>query len=205
MSQPIPSEAGDAGKIRLFTALAFAPSVKESLEELLRKLKTGSVFTGAHPSWVKSEGLHATLVFLGWQGADSVDSIKRAMEEAASRCSPFRMVVGGVELFPTPKNPRVIAVNLGGDTEALVNLQHELSVGCAGQGFGVEDREYRPHVTLARIKSMRGLSGLRDVVRGHRSFSAGSFVVDRITLYQSILKPDGAEYTVLHEAMLSAV
>jgi RNA 2',3'-cyclic 3'-phosphodiesterase len=191
------------GKIRLFTAVDLAQAVKAGLDELVSKLKTGAVFTGAHPSWVRVESLHVTLVFLGWQEAQRIDAVKRAMDTVAPEIAAFRLTVSGVELFPSPKNPKVIAVNLGADVAALKNLQAKLAEACASEGFVIEERAFRPHITLARIKSSRGVAGLRDLVRNHSSFHAGTCSVEHMTLYQSHLRREGAEYTTLHQRQLA--
>lgn len=194
----------ESGSLRLFIAVAFNDAIRAAGAELIRRLQTGARFTGAFPTWVKAVGLHQTLVFLGNQPPTRVQEICALMESVSQHSSPFRVSVGGVHFFPTDKNPRVISVGLRGDVESLHALQLTLSERCRAAGLTAEDRPFRPHVTLARIKSMRGLPGLRDVVAMHRAVQLGEMVVDRITLYRSRLHPDGAEYDVLYESFLSA-
>lgn len=198
MSYPtVPAEdsaSSEQPKIRLFTAITFPPDVKEAIARCASKLQKGTQFTGAHPAWVKSDSIHITLVFLGWQPPGCLEAIERAMDAAVQRQQPFTLGVAGVHLFPTPKNPRVIAMDLTRDTVPLISLHRKLAQACCEQGFEVEERDYRPHLTLARIKSMKGLAGLRDVIRIHEQEDAGSFPVRSIECYQSILKADGAEY-----------
>ena len=74
---------------------------------------------------------------------------------------------------------------------------------CRSRGFDVENRPFRPHVTLARIKAQKGLPGLKKVVAGHRAVKAGRFTADRVVLFHSILDPDGARHTRQAEAILA--
>lgn len=201
-SQPPGATTESPGKIRLFLAVPFPSEVKASLEELTRKLRTGAAFTGAHPAWVKVDSLHVTLVFLGWVETAQREAAERALRMAAG-VGNFRLKLAEMELFPTPKNPRVISIGLHGDIDALKRLQDTLAEACKQQGFVVEDRAFRPHVTLARLKSQKGLAGIRDLVRSHAHASAGEFQVRSAVLFRSILKPAGAEYTVFAEQALA--
>lgn len=194
---------GLSGRLRLFMAVAFSSEVKERGSRLIQRLEIGARFTGAHPAWVKFDSVHLTLVFLGWQPTESLATLIRVMDSAASRQEPFRISLGGLALFPTPKAPSVLSLGIHGDIDALKHLQGMLSEDSRSAGFDVDSREFRPHVTLARIKSMKGLTGLRDLVASHRPEGAGSMDVDRITLYRSHLKPDGAEYEVIHQSLLT--
>jgi len=193
---------GQQEKLRLFTAVAIPEDIKERVGDLLKRLQAGAVFTGAHPAWVRAEGVHVTMVFLGWQAGDRVENIKRAMATAAAGQAPFTISLGGVSLFPSQRSPRVVCLGIRRDTEALANLYQRLADACAAEGFAVDPRGFRSHLTLARIKSMRGLAGLNDLVKAHIHWSSKSFGVDRLTLYKSDLRPDGARYEVVAEQPL---
>ncbi|HXG24550.1 MAG TPA: hypothetical protein VNJ09_08365, partial [Chthonomonadales bacterium] len=58
---------------------------------------------------------------------------------------------------------------------------------------------HKAHLTLARIKSYAGEAATARLLRSHRVGELGSFVVDRFVLMESILKPEGSEYTVVEE------
>ncbi len=185
---------------RVFVAIAFPDEVKERCGALVARLKTGIQFTGAHPTWVKTQSLHLTLAFLGRTPLTALPAVERIMDSAAISQKAISLSLRGVGLFPTPKNPRVISLHLHGDLVRLERLQDELSKQLRESGFAVDDRPFRPHVTLARLKSMRGLPGVRDIVQTHSEARVGEVRVDRLTLYRSHLLPDGAEYEVIYEA-----
>ena len=192
----------EPGQLRLFTAIALPAELKNAAAGLINNLQKGIQFTGAHPAWVRPDALHQTLVFLGWLAAERLDAVRDAMTEGAAGTWPFQLGVAQVCLFPNPKMPKIIAMELNGGMDELAALQARHAAACSARGFEVDTRPFRPHLTLARIKSMKGLAGLRDVVKIHHNASLGSFLADRITLYRSILSPDGARYEVVAEQLL---
>lgn len=194
---PILPAEDNAGNIRLFIAVSLPPNVKKSIGDLSVRLQKGMQFTGAHPTWVKPDLLHITMAFLGWQKPDRVDDAKAAMNAAAPSCVPITLSAGGVELFPDWRNPRVIAMGLHGAIPQLSALYKCLGDECRARGFEVDERPFRPHLTLARIKSQKGLAGVRDLAKSHEKVTAGSFEVHSLDLYQSVLQPEGPTYTLL--------
>ncbi|MGB9692570.1 MAG: RNA 2',3'-cyclic phosphodiesterase [Candidatus Sumerlaeaceae bacterium] len=188
---------------RLFIALRFPEDLKKNCGRLMTSLRTGIQFSGAHPVWVKAESLHLTLAFLGSTPVSKINEIEHIMRAAGKGMAPLSLRVGGLSLFPTVKNPRVIALHLHGDLIGLQRVHESLTVRLAEAGYPTDSRPFRPHVTLARIKSMRGLAGLRDVVWGHRDADMGKFVAKSLTLYRSHLLPSGAEYEIILETTLS--
>ena len=74
----------------------------------------------------------------------------------------------------------------------------------AGTALGIkrEGREYRAHLTLVRLKSRRCLSSLQEWFTQELRVSGRSFRVRRFNLYKSILKSEGAEYSVLESFSL---
>lgn len=203
MNPEVPPENTPSDQLRLFTALALPDNARRQIEDLLTRLRKGATFTGAHPTWVAPENVHITLVFLGSQPAGRVDEICAAADEAARSLPPFELSLEGLHLFPNPKEPRIISLEIAGAVGQLKRLHESLAGELRGRGFPVESRPFRPHITLARIKSMRGLPGLRQLVASHQRLSAIALPVDRITLYQSTLTSAGPVYEVRHEALLT--
>lgn len=197
---PSPEAAETEAPLRLFTAIDFPPDVVSGIGDLLTRLQKGAIFTGAHPAWIKAENVHITLVFLGRQEQQRVARITESMNLAAGTAAPFRLRLGGLHLFPNPREPKVISLGISGDLKGLSALREELASRLRQQGFPVESRPFRPHITLARIKSMKGLAGLRSLVASHRLMEAGEFQVERITLYRSTLTRTGSIYDLLHQA-----
>jgi 2'-5' RNA ligase len=107
------------------------------------------------------------------------------------------LTVRNLGAFPSVNRPRVLWLGIDGDTDALINLETEIDARFQDYGFKKEDRPFRPHLTLARIKEPRGLVGLAETVKKNEDYIAGSFTVSGLTLFKSDLKPTGAIYTKL--------
>lgn len=186
-------------------AVTFPEDVLAGAADVLRRLQTGCNFVGARPAWVRAETLHQTLVFLGWQDPERLDDAVEAMRAGVARLpGSIRLTLSGVDFFPSQRDPRVVALGMHGDIQKLIDLQAALAEECRSRGFDLENRPFRPHVTLARIKAQKGLPGLKKVVAGHRAVRAGRFTADRVVLFRSILDPDGARHIRLAEALLAA-
>ncbi len=91
------------------------------------------------------DDIHMTLVFLG--GVDEA-SLERARALAARiSVEPFRVALEHLEYWP---RARVVCARPRHPAEALMQLQQKLSDALREQGFPIEHRRYRPHVTVGR-------------------------------------------------------
>lgn len=188
-------------KIRAFIACEIPESVLENVskvQEDLRKLDLDV-------SWTRVSGIHITLKFLGDIEEEYIDKIAAIIEEASKGQSPFEISIKGSGAFPNLKNPRVIWIGVEDGTKGLTRLQQPLDYGLNALGFEPEEREFRPHLTLGRVKGPRGKERLSAAVSELREIELGSFAVDRVILYKSELKPTGAVYTKLKEVILQKV
>ena len=127
-----------------------------------------------------------------------MNSIIRSVEKAVAGSSSFDITLKGLGTFPHERQPKVLWLGVGRGKEALVRLQKEVDRALGKVGFQRDRRAFHPHLTLARIRSMRGVEAMMDVVHSHRAAEAGTSVVDHLTLYQSLLSPAGAAYEVVH-------
>lgn len=184
-------------QLRLFVAVELPEIIRSDLGKLQDRLRIGTQFTGAHPTWVTAHNLHMTLAFLGNQPQEHVRLVADTMERVGRMSSPFKLRLKGLELFPNPKAPKVLSIEVQGQVAKLLSLQGNLSSLLQHNGFNLEARPFRPHLTLARIKSAKGVAGLRDLVRSHSRIEAREFVVSEIVLFQSTLNTNGPVYEAL--------
>lgn len=192
------SRKGAAGTIRAFIAVDVPPPVKEALGGLQSALQEA----GIQARWVRHQDVHATLTFLGNVPAEQVVELRAAMEEAARGVDPLEARVAGVGAFPNERWPRVVWVGLEESTGGLSALHKRLEAALAPLGYEPEDRPFRPHLTLARIKVPARAGRVAQALEAHHDKDFGKITVDRIVLYQSTLKPTGPAYTPLEEVGL---
>lgn len=190
--------------VRCFLALDLSDEVRNALADLLERLQKGATFSGAHPTWVRSESIHLTLHFLGNVEQKTLEAMKPELDAVAARFPCPRLEVRRLGCFPNDKTPKVLWIGVARPDRALLELQQALVPVLVRAGLTPErGRPYHPHLTLARIKSMRGLRGLMDVVASHRAYDAGECRPGELILFKSELLPDGAVYTPLHRSPLA--
>jgi 2'-5' RNA ligase len=90
------------------------------------------------------------------------------------------------------------------EREVLVSLQKQLERELEKMGFEPEERAFRPHLTLGRVKLGRGREELAGRIERYKEEEFGDFPVEKIVLFKSDLKPTGPIYTPLRELKLGA-
>ena len=90
-----------------------------------------------------------------------------------------------------------------GDVKRLATLAGDIESHCESLGFPPEERPFRAHLTLGRVKSSRNLSALADAIEEASALSTEAFLVDEFVLFQSELSPAGARYQALGRFPLS--
>lgn len=147
--------------------------------------------------WVRPEAIHLTLKFFGDIPESAVAGIAAVVEKAAAGETPFFLTIGGVGVFPDRRRPRVLWLGMNGDVPRLLLCQQGLESELGRVGFPAEERPFSPHLTLARIKSSQGLTGLERALEKGERYAAGEFTASGIGLIRSELTPRGAVYTKL--------
>ena len=93
--------------------------------------------------------------------------------------------------------PRVVWVGLDDPTDTLVPLVTDIEQCLEPLGFKREKRRFNPHITLGRVRSLKGKSMLVDGIRQLHNTQGPSFMAAGVNLIRSILRPSGAEYSQL--------
>lgn len=179
--------------IRAFIAVDLPETVQQKVEQLQQELRK----TQALVSWVKPASIHITLKFLGNIFPEQVPGIQSALEGIALNTSVFRLQPKGCGAFPSLKQMRIVWIGLHGNNEPLGELQQEVESAIIKLGFKAEDRPFRPHLTIGRVKGKRGLRSLQDALLAQNTFETEAFDVKEVVLYKSELRREGALYTPL--------
>jgi 2'-5' RNA ligase len=144
---------------------------------------------------VPERQLHVTLAFLGWQDESAAGRIAAAAFAAAGEAAAGgpRLVPAGVRAVP-PRDPRLFALDLDDEAGRAGALQ--AAVAGALEDGGFFRRERRPfwaHLTLARVK--RGIR--RAPPLDGPPPPPAPLAAPALTLYRSVLRPQGALYEPL--------
>jgi 2'-5' RNA ligase len=182
--------------IRAFLAIELPEDILQAMSRLQVKLKRE---ISGRISWTKPQGQHLTLKFFGDITAEDIKNICAAVENRIVSGSSLNLKIEKMGVFPDARRPQVLWCGVTGDVEKLSVLQKQLDSDFASIGFPKEDRPFRAHLTLGRIKESRGLSGISEALTKHNAFAAGEFGCKELILFQSRLLQQGAVYTKLAE------
>ena len=182
------------GRLRLFFAVELPEEVRARAAEHAARLRRACPDVRA--GWERPEKLHVTLKFLGDVDAARVDSLQRAAEASTRGLSSFTLTAGGTGSFPPRGAPRVLWLGLRDDAGQLARLQSRLEQECEREGFPRETRPFKPHLTLARLRTPHGA---RELAAAHAETPFGplDFNVPELLLIRSQLGPGGSRYTPL--------
>ena len=186
--------------LRLFIALPLPNEVKAVLQRYQDQLKTH--LDNPNIRWTTPEQWHLTLIFLGTTPSEKLSSIKQALDRTR-RLEPFNLSLAKPGTFPSLQRPSVLWLGIEGETDKLQHLHLRLNQYLSGH-FEDEERTFKAHITLARIKQF-GLG--KEVLKALAASSETSisWQVDKVNLYSSLLKPSGSEYTQLHQVTLKRI
>ena len=180
-----------ASGARLFIAAEMPAELKRvytSLrEELRRALPEGR--------WARAEGIHLTFKFLGATAEDRIAPLAEAIGPVAAVAPPFTLVTAAPGIFGSPSRPRVLWLGLEGEVEAAVRLSEKVEAAVAPLGFQREQRPFRPHLTLARFDTAHTVKLVPAILETiHRAMGGAEMRVSSLAVFESFLKPGGAEY-----------
>ena len=180
---------------RLFFAVDPPGPARRHLEAALAPLRD---LPGA-PRWSRPERWHLTLLFLGQVPDRSVDELVGAAGPAVAATPPMTLRMAGGGRFGSARRPQVAWAGLDGDVAELAALAQRLSATARRLGLPVEDRPFRPHLTLGRWRPGRPADGsVTDRLAGYRG---PSWPVRELRLEESHLGADARYETVAQWAV----
>jgi RNA 2',3'-cyclic 3'-phosphodiesterase len=190
--------------LRLFYAVPVPATAQAGVAELITRVQAGVGDGTARIRWVRVEGLHLTLRFLGATPASLRPALEAAADTVASTIEPFEVTLSGGGAFPSLARPRSLWVGVSQGSERLTTLADGLSRRAADVGLQLETRPFAAHLTIGRTDGVRlGPAAARALAEAASAIEVG-FSADRVVLFRSHLGGGPARYEPLHEAPLGA-
>ena len=189
--------------LRLFIAVEL-PSVFQSR---IRPLQASLTATKVRLRLVAPENIHFTLKFLGETPATQVPQITTVLNEI--KAPPIPLTIQGIGCFPNIHRPRVIWLGIQNPkgVTAMIELAREIEKILQSQNFPKENRPFKPHTTIARIKRPVSHGSVQDIalqeyMQTYQDFNIGTFTATQFVLKQSTLTAKGPIYATLSEHIL---
>lgn len=179
--------------IRTFVAICLDAELRRAISAAAERVKR----LAPDVKWVAPDNFHVTLKFLGSVREDCILRVQEAVDEVAREHAAFDMTVAGLGVFPNPRRPRVIWVGIEDGREQLVALAKAVEDRLVNAGFPKEDKPFRSHITIGRVKEGRPVGDLTEAIEGTDSDRLGVQRVESIVVMESVLKPQGPIYTPL--------
>jgi 2'-5' RNA ligase len=180
--------------IRSFIAFELTnDEIQARLMDVQRQLKE----TGANLKLVSPENIHITMRFLGNIQPQMVDRLHMEMEQISF--NSFQVEIRKVGAFPTIRNPRVIWVGIQTNVDKLVGISQQLESHLRKLGFPTDSKAFRPHITLARVRTGRNRVELVGTLNKIADYLFGVLELHCLKLKKSVLTPKGPIYTTLKE------
>jgi RNA 2',3'-cyclic 3'-phosphodiesterase len=178
---------------RLFVAVPLNELARSAVAEVVERIRAGEP-EGRGVRWVRLDGLHVTLRFLGPTAEARVTDVAAAVARAADGVAPFAIRIAGADAFPPAGRPRTIWLDLDRGTDELAALAARLDDALADAGWERERRPFRAHLTLARADGVRAGPATVAALRTAASELAIESPIGQIVLFESITGSGRARY-----------
>ena len=181
---------------RLFVAVELDGHVRAALDRIQHELQRDRLH-GLR--WVRPEGIHLTLKFLGETPREKVPDITQALPASTAGVPPHELALGKLGTFGSRNAPRVLWVDLEGDLTSLLRLQEQVERALVPLGFPRDGRRFSPHLTLARVRPEEARSAAGPLAQALSAVRAtrAAIEVREVSLMLSKLGPGGSVYTQL--------
>lgn len=181
--------------IRSFLALPISAGLAERLRQVIHDLE----LAGADVKWVRPENIHLTVKFLGDMEPPQLEAVSAVLERCCPSFERLCCRLEGIGAFPELRQPKILWAGLNDPQGKIQAVVETLEGELAKAGIPREDRPFKSHLTLGRMRSHRGLAGLLDSMGRIRLDDQHEETFSRIVLYKSTLTSQGPVYDLLKE------
>ena len=184
----------DGTSWRMFCAFELPESLRAQINQHSQRVR--DAVPEAAASWSRAENIHLTVKFFGNVDQQRVAVISAAAASVAKEFSPIQIEVGKTGVFPRPSRPQVLWIGIDDPSHALANLHRQLENQFARERFPKEDRAFRPHLTIARIRKPHDAAQLAHI-HLEAKFETVEITLSELVLFRSELSSKGSKYTAI--------
>jgi 2'-5' RNA ligase len=179
------------------TFLAFKVETGEKLKDLVSTL--AEEFKNDSVRWVNTDHMHITLAFLGDTTDETVKKVIALLDSICKGFGEVNFTITGLGVFKNIRDPRVIWAGIESEDkfEKLFKLIRE---GIGSIGIVIEERQFKPHLTIGRVKRLKNRSTLERLIGQFGKTVFQEVSVSEVVFYESILQQSGPLYLPLYIA-----
>jgi 2'-5' RNA ligase len=183
---------------RIFAALKIEPGdlFSSIISSMVTKLGNEKI------TWVSTDNIHLTMAFLGDTEEERIKIAGLVLKQKCSGFGEFDFIISGTGVYKSLREPKVIWAGIE-YSERLISLNKMIVNGLLDTGFNLDERPFRPHITLGRIRSIKDHDTFRTIIEKNKETKIQKIHVDSVILFESILKPEGPVYNPIGKFKLS--
>jgi len=204
------------GELALFIAIPVPAQAAARVAALVDEIREGLDGAGnghavhghgGRVRWVRFEGLHITIRFLGATGIDRIASLRGAIDGVAATTAPFDVGISGAGAFPSDARPRALWLGLSPGEVDLADVAERLEGELIARGWPPEARPFRAHLTVARTDGVRSEPMAAQALEAAAADLQLRFRADELVLFESRPAADHgpAEYHRVHAAPFASI
>jgi 2'-5' RNA ligase len=179
---------------RIFAAIELPARLQNRIQRQIQQLQAAVPENKA--SWSRPENIHLTIKFFGNVDQKRFAPISTAASQVVSHLERFEILIGGTGAFPKVTQPRVLWIGIEDPTGKLARLQELFEIECAAEGFEKEMRDFRPHLTIARLRRPEGARAVAEINQ-KLGFESMTVEVNELVVFRSEPSSKGSMYTAL--------
>jgi 2'-5' RNA ligase len=177
--------------MRCFVSIEIPEHIRSEIFHVFDKLKNSGVCSG---NFVEKMNLHLTLTFLGELDEEKLESVKNVLSKIDFR--KFPVETGDIGFFPNKEFVKVLWVEIV--SNEISSLRDEIESKLKKEGFEFKNIDFVPHLTVARIKSIKDKKNFHSIVDEFH-LPKMFFVAEDFVLMKTILKKNSIEYKFIEK------
>jgi RNA 2',3'-cyclic 3'-phosphodiesterase len=182
--------------IRSFVAISLSDHCRKNLAEIILHLKKEMPPV---IKWTDLKNIHLTLKFLGTFNSRDIGSFRRKLENAFSGFGQFNLNISTLGVFPNERKPKIIWVGAS-SSDSLKQLFSIIEEAAFSLGYSKEERNFNPHITIARVKDYANSDHLLEIGRKIQANKDSEICISEVnsfSFFQSELTSSGPVYSEL--------
>jgi 2'-5' RNA ligase len=181
------------------TFVAVKVEAGEELKDSISSLRSG--LRSENIKWVDINNMHVTLAFIGDTDAPAISGVESMLEEKFEGFGNIDFKLTGFGLFRTFHDPRIVFSVI--ENPGRLVAAHELvKDGLRDLDIKLEERQFNPHLTIARIKDLRDKNNLQKLIQKYAGVELQTVIISEIVYYESVLLPTGPIYKPISKVLL---